>query len=1180
MIIKNMFAEDIDRKINGVVKVEQDESAILVQELDEYVITKELKKHFIDFFRNYGASFEENVSDIGVWISGFFGSGKSHFLKMLSYLLENKEVQGVRTVERFRKKFEDDPAAFLPIERVTRGETHTILFNIDVQSSGHKNETAVLRVFAKMFYHYLGYYGEDLKVAKLEQFIEKQGKTAAFRQAFEEKNGASWLDARDSFVFYEDDVVSTLMDILGMSRGAAENWFNGTETVELSIAKLVSEIKEHVEAQPSDYRLLFMMDEVGQYVGDDRSLLLNLQSLVETIGAECHGKVWVVCTGQEAIDEVIKTRENEFSRIQARFKTRLSLSSASADEVIQKRILRKTPTAQETLETLYRQNDSVLKNIFSFTEAVQDIRGYADAAEFARTFPFVPYQFILMQKVFAEIRKHGNSGKHLSGGERSMLSGFQEAAQRIEDRSENTLAPFHLFYDTVHTFLDSSIRRVIERAERAAEAGHGLEIQDAAILKLLYLVRYVDDVKANLDNLVILMADQINLDKIAMREQIAASLERLLTQNYIGRAGDVYSFLTDEEQDIQRDIYRNTAVDTASIVSKIGSILFGDIYTARKYRYDGRYDFPIDTMVDRVAVGTPTGGMKLRVLTVATDAADKSDLQLIAESVGQAVIVLADTPYYQTLENVMKVQKYVRQKNMTQLPPSVQNIIRTHQEEARKHETEARAELIRAIENAAFYVDGEHLPLKTGDAKDRINQALEYLVAHVYSDLPLIRRNADSEADIAAILSGTEQTLFDMSANSDAAARVEEYLEIQHVKKLRTSMLDIQSRYKGIPYGWKELDIACVVAQLIHDQKVTVKYGGSTIQPNDPKLPPMLHKKSEIGSTIVAKRQTVSRTKIREVRDLLRDYFDVMDVPEDEDGLIRYITERFAGEKERYETLLARYTGHKYPDKLLVASAAETMRELLSHAKDNTALIDFVIKKQDNLCDLKENVQNAASFFQNQKPLFDEAVRYEEALQHDLDYIAKDPEAEQALNTIRLIIRIPDSGRFHYERLPELNDLLARVHARHDAMLEKKRQELGHIIEDCLEEIRAKATDEIKAQTILQQEEAYFARKKEYIAGLEGLTIMDGQMPNLWLRKDEAISRIEDLQRETAAQDEEQTPSDTADKKPKKIIKTVLRLQLFPARTVTTEADIDDYVEHIRRRMKKTLEGCDGIRLD
>ena len=1180
MMIKNMFAEDIDRKINGVVKVEQDESAILVQELEEYVITKELKKHFIAFFNNYGESFEENISDIGVWISGFFGSGKSHFLKMLAYLLENKEVQGVKTVERFRKKFEDDAAAFMPMDKVTRGETHTILFNIDVQSSGPKDETAVLRVFAKMFYHYLGFYGEDLKVAKLEQFIEKQGKTAEFRRVFEAKNGASWLSSRDSFAFFEDDVVSALTQVLGMSESAAENWFNGTHTVDISIAKLVSEIKEYADAKPQDFRLLFMIDEVGQYVGDDRSLLLNLQSLVETIGAECKGKVWIVCTGQEAIDEVIKTRENEFSRIQARFKTRLSLSSASADEVIQKRILKKTPDAQEELESLYTQNDSVLKNLFSFTESVKDIRGYNGAAEFSRNFPFVPYQFILMQKVFAEIRKHGNSGKHLSGGERSMLSGFQEAAQKIEDKNEYALAPFHLFYDTVHTFLDSSIRQVIERAERAAEAGHGLEMQDVAVLKLLYLVRYVDDVKATLDNLVILMADKISLDKITMRERVGASLERLLTQNYIGRAGEIYSFLTDEEQDIQRDIYRNTVVDTAAVVSKIGSMIFGDIYTAKKYRYGDKYDFPLDGMVDTTAVGTATGGMKLKILTVAADAVEKTDLRLTAESVGQALVVLADTPYYPSLENAMKVQKYVMQKNMTQLPQSVRAIIRSHQEEARKYELEAKRELVKAIETAEFYVDGEHLRLKGGDAKGMIDQALEYLVDHVYSDLSLIRKNADSEADISSILRGAEQTLFGTEANSEAAVKVEEYLEIQHAKKLRTSMQDIQSRYKGIPYGWRELDIACVVAQLIHAQKVTVKCGGSTIQPNDPKLPQMLHKKSEIGSTIVSKRQTVSLAKIREVREFLRDYFDEMDVPEDEDGLIRHIAVRFEGEKARYENLLALYAGRKYPEKFLVSSAVDAMKELLSHVKDNMALIDYVIKKQDAICDLKEKVQNVESFFSNQKALFDEAVKYEEALQHDLEYIAKDKGAEAALNTIRLITLIPDGGGFNYGRLPELNDLLAKVHAKHDAMLEEKRQELLKIVDDCLEEIRAKAKDESKARDILQQEEGYFARKKEYIAGIRVLTLMDGQMPNIWLRKDEAISRIENLCNEEVKREEEQKPSVAAGKKPKKIIKSVYRQSMFPKRTIETDADIDEYVEHIRRRMKTMLKDCDGIRLD
>ena len=574
MRIQSMFRDDINRKINGVVKVDQDETAVLVQELKEYVITRELKKHFITFFNNYNDSFGEDTADIGVWISGFFGSGKSHFLKMLSYLLENKEVQGIRTVERFRTKFEDDPATFMLIDRATRGKTDTILFNIDIEGSINKDKTAVLRVFAKMFYNYLGFYGENLKVAKLEQFIEKQGKTEEFRRVFEEKNGAPWLESRDAYAFFEDDIVATLKEVLGMSEQAASNWFNGTETVETSIAQLVSEIKEYVDGQPRDFRLLFMIDEVGQYVGGDTDLLINLQSLVEKIGSECMGKVWVVCTGQEAIDEIIKARENEFSRIQARFKTRLSLSSSSADEVIQKRILLKTEEAEKNLEWVYTVNDSVMRNLFTFTDAIMDIKGYSGAGEFVKNFPFVPYQFILMQKVFVEIRKHGNSGKHLSGGERSMLSGFQEAAQRIEDRDEFALAPFYLFYDTVHTFLDSSIRRVIERCERAAMDGNGLEPQDVDVLKLLYLVRYVDDVKANLDNIVILMADDIRLDKITMREQVRDSLDRLMSQNYIGRTGDVYNFLTDEEQDIQRDIYRNTPVATASIVERIGQMIF------------------------------------------------------------------------------------------------------------------------------------------------------------------------------------------------------------------------------------------------------------------------------------------------------------------------------------------------------------------------------------------------------------------------------------------------------------------------------------------------------------------------------------------------------------------------------------------------------------------------------
>ena len=1181
MRIQSMFRDDINRKINGVVKVDQDESSVLVQELNEYVITRELKKHFITFFNNYIESFNETTADIGVWISGFFGSGKSHFLKMLSYLLENKEVQGVKTVERFREKFADDPATFMLIDRATRGLTHTILFNIDIEGSINKDKTAVLRVFAKMFYNYLGFYGENLKVAKLEQFIAKKGKTEEFRRVFEEKNGASWLSSRDAYAFFEDDIVATLQEVLGMSEQAAGNWFNGTETVETSIAQLVSEIKEYVDTQPKDFRLLFMIDEVGQYVGGDTDLLINLQSLVEKIGSECGGKVWVVCTGQEAIDEIIKARENEFSRIQARFKTRLSLSSSSADEVIQKRILLKTDEAEHELEQVYAENDSVLRNLFSFTDAILDIKGYSGAGEFAKNFPFVPYQFILMQKVFAEIRKHGNSGKHLSGGERSMLSGFQEAAQKIENKDEYALAPFYLFYDTVHTFLDSSIRRVIERCERAAIDGNGIEPQDVDVLKLLYLVRYVDDVKANLDNIVILMADDIRLDKITMREQVRGSLDRLMSQNYIGRTGDTYNFLTDEEQDIQREI-KNTPVATADIVGRIAQMIFADIYTTKKFRY-GKYDFAFDQMVDGQAVGALTGGMMLRVLTVATDPTEKQELRLMTESSGQAIVVLAENPYYESLESAMKIRKYVKQRNVAQLPKSVQDIIRDQQDEAGKYELTAAEDLKKAIADAAFYVDGEHIEIKGGDARSKIDQALEYLVAHVYSDLGLITKFAETDADIYSILHGEEQFIPGTEPNRDAAAKVEKYLEIQYNQNLPTTMSDLQDRFQKKPYGWREIDIAAVVAMLIYDQKVTIKYGGATIQPSDPKLPDMLRKKSEIGKTSISKRQVVSIQKIREVRDFLRDFFDEMDVPEDEDGLIAHIVEKFNGELDHYTKLDARYDGHKYPDQGKVKQAIALIRDVLSQQKDNTALIQRVIDREDTLYAMRDELQEVEEFFKTRVTLFDAAVKYEQDLRVDLDYIAKDEEANRALNQIRLITMLPTGGKFKYDRIPELNDLMAKVKASHNAMLDAKREELREIVRQCMEEIHTLAGDNSFARNISNTADNFFSQQKQKIELYPTLNSLDGLVPPIWQYKDTTVSRMEAIVNPPAPP---VTPpggggGSTPPAPPKKeVIKAIHRQAMFPAKTLKTEAEIDEYVEKIRTNMKQLLKGCDGIKLN
>ena len=1198
MRIQEMFYDDIDRKINGVVKVDQDAADVLKQEVKEYVITRDIRKHMITFFNNYAESFREPTADVGVWISGFFGSGKSHFLKMLSYLLENKEVDGKKVEDYFREKF-DDEATFMQIASAIRGETDTILFNIDIEGSINKDKTAVLRVFAKMFYNYLGFYGENLKCAKMEQFIDKKGKTEEFRRVFEEKNGSPWVESRDAFAFFEDDVVDTLVEVLGMSETAAHNWFDGTETVETSIAQLVSEMKEYVDAKPKNFRLLFMIDEVGQYVGDSIDLLMNLQSLVEKIGSECNGKIWVVCTGQEAIDEIIKTRQDQFSRIQARFKTRLSLTSSSADEVIQKRILRKKDEVTPQLEQVYNENDSVLRNLFSFNysagDAVLDIKGFNGPGEFARDFPFVPYQFIIMQKVFAEIRKHGNSGKHLSGGERSMLSGFQEAAQKIEDKDEFALAPFYLFYDTVHTFLDSSIRRVIERCQKAADTNAGIEQQDVAVLKLLYLVRYIDDIKANLDNIVILMADDIRMDKIIMREQVRGSLDRLMSQNYIGRTGDTYNFLTDEEQDIQREI-KNTPVDTAAIVERIAHMVFGDIYTAKKFRY-GKYDFAFDQMVDNTTVGAVTGGMRLKIMTVAADSEEKAELRLMTESSGQAIVVLADTPYYESLENAMKIRKYVKQRNVAQLPKTVRDIIANYQSEADKYEQSAQTDLADAITNAQFYVDGEKIEIKAaavsskeedpvkrdyeikkGKAKSVIDQSLDYLVSHVYSDLDLIVENAESDADILAILTGAVTMLPGTEPNRDAAAKVEEYLEMQDRKHLPTSMADVQKRYQAIPYGWREIDIAAVVALLIVGQKVTIKYAGSTVQSNNPKLPDMLRKKSEIGKTQISKRQVVSATRMKAVKDFLRDYFNLMDVPADEDGLIQFIIDKFEDLQKHYEDLLAKYEGHKYPDRNVVSNALQIIKDVLSQQKDNVALIERVLQREDNLYDAQDAMQSVEAFFKTQISVFDTAVKFEQYLRNDLDYIKKDDEANQALNTIRLITMIPSNGKYDYRRIPELNALMAKVKASHDAMLEEKRTELLEVVRQCMAEIHQALDDgNATAKAISDKADVYYEQQKEKIAETTSLALMEGFPIPMWNYRDDAVSKIEFSKRPPKPV----APRPVNPVKPvaKKTYKPIFRQSLLKAARLESDAEIDAYVDKLRDQLKTLLKGSDGIEL-
>ena len=1160
MQLQYIYKADINRDINGVIKVAQNDEKSIEQELREYIITRELRKHFNTFLGNYEKSLNFPTDKIGVWISGFFGSGKSHFLKILSYLLSNDVVAGKHAVDYFADKF-DDPMMFAQLERCAKAPTDTILFNIDSKSPINKDKTAILRVFAKVFYEYRGFYGDDLKVAKLEQFVEKSGRMDAFKAKFEEIHGESWEASRDAFSFFEDDVVESLIDVLDMSETAARNWFNGTETADMSIEQLVKEIQEYVESKGKDFRLLFMIDEVGQYIGSDGSLMLNLQTIVEEIGSRCGGRVWVMVTSQEAIDSITKISGDDFSKIQGRFNTRLSLSSSSVDEVIKKRILAKTDNAANMLALSYSKNSAVLKNLFTFNDAVLDLKGYSSEYDFIETYPFVPYQFRLMQNVLAQIRKHGNSGKHLSGGERSMLSGFQEAAQAIEDKDENALVPFSLFYNTVHTFLESAIRRVIDRCQTAADNHDGIEQYDVSVLKLLYLIRYVDDIKANVDNITTLMVDDIRADKINMRKQIQESLDRLVRENYVSRNGDTYTFLTDDEQDIERDI-RNTPVDSATIVQSIAQIIFGDLYVSKKFKY-GKYDFPYDQIIDETTIGQLTGAVRLRILTVASDIYASPDQVLLMKSNvdNEAIIVLSDKyPYFDDLESAAKIRKYVKSRNVAQLPEAIQHIIRGKQQQASAYEKTAKEHISSAILEARTFVAGETNAIRTSSVKDKIENTLSSLVESVYTKLGYIKHNFDNDNELLAILNNPNKQLTIGGGvsvyNPDAVDEVEQFLELQKMKMLPTSMGDIQRRFSAIPYGWREIDIAAVVVSLISVQKVALQYSGSMIQPSDRHIPDYLRRKTEIDKTIVGIRVAPNPELIKKSSAFLKEYFNTMDLPSDEDGLIRFILDGFMAEKDKFQNLLdSYYAVGAYPDKAVVENGIRLCDELLAQKKDNTALLTKLVALEDDFLDLGEDMTDVLSFFKNQKVIFDNASSLVASLSAEKDYLQAEREATRALDQISSILKQPKP----YKSIADLPNLIQKVQMSYGQLLDLKKQDVYSEIQAAMGEIHQTASPDQK--DIIQKADNALDAKKTAASNAETLTTLDAMKIQIASIRQQYLKALVVVE------------------KPNIDTVTANRSSICYTTKLEKEADIDRYVADIKEKLMEMLDGHDVLHI-
>lgn len=1174
-----MFEKDIERSIKGVIKVGQKDSDNIHQELDEYVVTRELRHHMAKFYDNYQKGINGYTDKMGVWISGFFGSGKSHFLKILSYLLENKTIDGRKPIEYFDGKLEDS-MLFGNMKNIGETNTEAILFNIDSKSAvdGKSKEDAILKVFLKVFNEHRGFYGDVPGVAEMEKHLANEGRFDMFKSEFKQLSGYEWEKRRRTFYFDKDYVVGALTKSNGMTAESARDWFdNGVNNYKISIESFAKDVKEYIDSKGRDFHLVFLVDEIGQYIGDDSKLMLNLQTLAEDLGTYCQGKAWIMVTSQESIDEISKNiKGNDFSKIQGRFDTRLSLSSISVDEVIKKRILGKKDYVDQKLRQVYHENSAMLKNIISFKEATTDLRSYEDDVEYAEVYPFVPYQFKLLQNVFEQVRRHGSSGKNLSEGERSMLSAFKESALRYKDDEEGALVPFYAFYETIKEFLNPSISRVIDGAYlNPALKDNPFNME---VLKVLFMIKYIKELPANIENLATLMITNINEDKLALKENIVAAVNLLTRETLIQKNGDQYIFLTDDEQDINREI-KQISIDPDQTKKELRNYMFQHFYDDKKYRYSKQYIFDFNKIMDEKNHGSQTAKIGINVLSPLSDNYDKSDshLRMMSASTGELVVKLGGShSYIEEMEEAIKISEYYKRTNVSLLPENIQNIINSKKAEERVRINRAKNGLEDALKNATFYINGEPVDMRGSSVRERINNALKLLVESVYTKLSYIKDFMNRPEDLLHVLTENEQLSVDQSYadnNSLALKEIQEYIDLQSSvnKQIRVKLL--HDRYADKPYGWNILDVSALIAMLMKDQRIMLRLNGENLDTKNSEIINALTKSSEVDKVIVTKRVIVDPKLLRTAKNICKELWNKTDIADDEDGLIRDIKTLIDQQKREINGYKSKYEDKKYPGKALLNKGLEYFSEF-DHVTDNLTIFTKLKDMEEDLLNWEEDVQYVKSFFENQKTIYDNGLGVASLYEENADYLT-DEGIKKASERLLGILKDP----MPYGKIKNIPEYVNTIDTGLKEIIDKEKSEAKKQIKEDIEYLEMLGKQEgVKEETRNYIQNSYI-KLGESVDALVDIMKIQGAKSRSQSFKVKYIKAIEDDIKEVEKANEKAGISVKPPVKKVKQVKQIKIKNLLHMKKFTTENDVEIFIRELEKKLKQEIRENKDVEL-
>ena len=570
MRVGDLFETKVEEKIDPVIKVgETADEHKLASEIGSYVVTPLIEKYLNDFFEHYTDSFQKQTTEIGAWISGYFGSGKSHLAKIMALVVENRKLAGVNSSERFLARIPvgspQHGAIKRSLARMPQCEANVLAFNINTLSDSRTRSLPSLLL--SQYYLSQGY-GNNLIYARvIEAELDRQGKLKDLHQAVEARAKRTWKDIQQNLSFYSRHLYDAACEVapeVFETPQAVERALKEAEKGELYNARfLVDTILEGLQRDEKEkkkpQRVLLVLDESGQWIENDYSRLAQLQALIEEAAVRGQGRIWVIVTTHGDMGSIYKEAralEGDMKKIEGRFRFKFGLTTENIELVLEDRLFKKTLSGKQHLDQLYSNRGGMLRGIGELANTSQTLPPCSQD-KFPTYYPFFPYQVHLIPEIVKTLRSKGGRGEQLSGSTRTLLAITQDilraGRRKYLDEGVGILVSFDEIYDNLsgEGEISPDVRTELSRLKGVVPGATDLTPR---VAEVLYLIREIPYISRTKDNIARLLAERVEEDLPTVIARIEPELERLIKAKLVARIGDEYEFLTGERRTFEDEV--------------------------------------------------------------------------------------------------------------------------------------------------------------------------------------------------------------------------------------------------------------------------------------------------------------------------------------------------------------------------------------------------------------------------------------------------------------------------------------------------------------------------------------------------------------------------------------------------------------------------------------------------